>query len=68
MHDETIWIHKSDVAVVKFFDVIQLTTRRCRRLNKNSQLFFFFQQLEIIDEFRLRLHQVSDVDTISHER
>ena len=68
INDETYWVNKSDIAAVKFFEIIQLTTRRCRRLNSDIKLKFFMQQLEIVDEFRLRLHQISDVDRISHER
>jgi len=68
INNESFWINKSDIAALKFFEIIQLTTRRCRRLNQLVKLQFFNQQLEIVDEFRLALHQISDVDRISHER
>jgi len=68
INDEQYWVNKSDVASLAFFEILQLTTRRCRRLCADVRLRFYVQQLEIVDEFRLALHQISDVDRISHER
>ena len=68
INGEQYWVNKSDVASLAFFEILQLTTRRCRRLCAEVRLRFYVQQLEIVDEFRLALHQISDVDRISHER
>ena len=66
--DESKWVNCSDQASLEFFEILQLTNRRSRRLSPPVKEKFFLQQLEIVDEFRLRLYQISDIDCISHEK
>ena len=67
MTSEDRFKYKSDEAAVDFLEVIQLTTRRCRKMNETVKLQFYLQQLEIIDDFRLRLNQVF-TESQSHEK
>ena len=67
IQSDELWKYASDQVAVDFLELIQLTTRRCRKLNEETRLKFYFQQLEIIENFRLRMNQIFD-DTQSHEK
>ena len=67
IQSDELWKYSSDQVAVDFLELIQLTTRRCRKLNEETRLKFYFQQLEIIENFRLRMNQIFD-DTQSHEK
>ena len=67
IQSDELWKYASDQVAVDFLELIQLTTRRCRKLNEKTRLKFYFQQLEIIENFRLRMNQIFD-DTQSHEK
>ncbi|CAG5085493.1 Oidioi.mRNA.OKI2018_I69.PAR.g10909.t1.cds [Oikopleura dioica] len=59
---------KSEEVAMQFFDILQLTNRRCQCLSQKTRTKFYFQELEIIDEFRLGLIQLSDVGSISLDK